>query len=508
MRTHKLLWASSYDRGLFWLLQMWPDIRKKYPDATLSICYGWKTYDALMANNPERQQWKVHMISMMHQEGVKELGRLGKDELNKLTDECGILAYCSDFFEIFCINVVNSQLRGCVPVTTSKGALVETNKCGIIVDGDITDKEVQKEYLNALLDLMGDERKRAKMAKEGKEWAKKFDWSLVAKDWSDEMKSVEQTVKLSVYTPTIRKGFWNIMADNLNKQTYKNFEWIIVDDYPEDRSKIAKEYAEKYNLDIKYTRGKERKIKRTYGLCNANNTALALATGEVLVFLQDFILMPLDGLEQIATLYRRNPTALQGLPDMYFSIKGDVDTEKEDWFNGNIDVVGEFQRQNVRIANLGLRPTNNPRDFEQNYGAIPVKIARELGGWWEFYDFGLGYDNTSIAFRALQAGYPIIIDETNVAICLDIWPYVKGKTENGGMARARRLNDPLYMFEVEMIKAEKLPLKRTQELDDQIELTYEVPKEVSDDDIEEWLSKNYKPIVLDWMKKYDSCYRE
>ena len=314
---------------------------------------------------------------------------------------------------------------------------------------------------------------------------------------------INQSVKLSIYTPTIRKGWFNLMADNLNKQSYKNFEWIIVDDYPEDRSKLAKEYAEKYNLDIKYTRGKERKTKRTYGLCNANNTALALATGEVLVFLQDFILPPLDGLEQIATLYRRNPTALQALPDMYFSIKGEVDTTKEDWFDGRTDVVGEFQRQNVRIANLGLRPTNNPRDFEQNYGAIPVKVARELGGWWEFYDFGLGYDNTSLAFRSLKAGYPIIIDETNIAICLDIWPMVKGKTENGGMARARRLNDPLYMFEVEMIKLDKLPLKRTQEIDDQIELTYDVPKEVSDDDIEKWLSKNYKPIVLDWMKKYE-----
>ena len=189
MRTHKLLWASSYDRGLFWLLQMWPDIRKKYPDATLSICYGWKTYDALMANNPERQQWKVHMISMMHQEGVKELGRLGKEELNKLTDECGILAYCSDFYEIFCITAVNCQLRGCVPVTTGIGALSETVQHGVVVDGDITAESVQKEYLQALLDLMGDERKRAKMAKEGKEWAKKFDWTKIALLWVEEFQS-------------------------------------------------------------------------------------------------------------------------------------------------------------------------------------------------------------------------------------------------------------------------------------------------------------------------------
>lgn len=498
MRNHKLIYQSSYDRGLEHLLQMWPNIKQKYPDATLDICYGWNTFDAMLANNAERQQWKVHMISAMQQEGITEHGRLGKKELKELRQQCGILAYPSSFFEIFCIGVVEAQLDGCVPVVTQIGALSETVEAGVIVEGDINENEVKKEYLKELLDLMGDENRRKKLSKQGMEWAKKFDWPKVASEWEKEMKVSTQDVKVTIFTPTIRKGWWNIMSDNINKQTYKNIEWIIVDDYPENREHIAKEYATKYNLDVRYLRGKKRKIKRTYGLCNANNTALEAAKGEIMVFLQDFVLMPLDGIEQIVTLYKRNPTALQGLPDMYFYSKDKPDTTKEDWFDGKTDEVGEYIRQNIRIANLGLRPTSSPMDYEQNYGAIPVKVARELGGWWEFFDEALGYDNTEIAWRAQQKGYEIIIDETNVAICLDHWKALEGNKEHG-LGRERRLNDPRYFWMQDQIKAGKLPLVRTQEIDDKINLQYEIPKEVDSSVADKWMKEHIEEIISKWV---------
>lgn len=482
------------------LLVIWPQIKEKYKDATLDICYGWDTFAAITANNPERQQWKVHMISAMSQKGITEHGRLGKKELNELTEKCGILAYPSHFFEIFCISVVNAQLYGCVPVTTSLGALSETVHCGVTVDGDINDPLVQQEYLEELLALMGDEPRRKKLSDEGREWAKQFEWSNMAKSWSDEFKTESQDVKVTVFTPSIRKGFWNIMCDNLSKQTYKNFEWIIVDDYPEDRSAISKEYAKKYNLDIKYLRGKNRKIKRTYGLCNANNTALESATGEIMVFLQDFILMPLDGLEQIVTLYRKNPDALQGLPDMYFSSKIKPDITKEDWFNGETNVVGEFIRQNIRLQNKGLRFTENPADYEQNYGAIPVKIARELGGWHEFFDEGLGFDNTEMAMRALMKGYKIIIDENNVAICIDHWKPLEKSVELG-VGRERNLNDPRFFWLQYMIDKKKMTIERTQAQDDTIELLYTIPKEVSNEDCVKWMQDNTQYIIEKWIKE-------
>ena len=48
---------------------------------------------------------------------------------------------------------------------------------------------------------------------------------------------------VSIITPTMRKGWWNIMANNIAMQTYKNVEWLIIDDFPTNREYIAKEYA-------------------------------------------------------------------------------------------------------------------------------------------------------------------------------------------------------------------------------------------------------------------------
>lgn len=502
MRNTKLLYQSSYDRGLEHLLAMWPKIKAKHKNATLDVAYGWDTFNALASNNPERMAWKDQMVKLMQQPGITEHGRIGKAKLRELQLKCGILAYPSHFYEIFCIGVVEAQLNGCVPVTTNIGALQETNKHGIVVEGNIDDQDTKDEYLKALLNLMNNEDMRKSLAEAGQEWAKKYSWTNMAHKWSDIFEQKDKSVKLTVYTPTIRRGFWNIMADNLSKQTYKNFEWVIVDDFDTDRSEIAKEYATKYSLNIRYLRGKPRKIKRTYGLCNANNTVLAEATGDVIVFLQDFILIPLDGLEQIATLYRKNPDCLQALPDMYFSPRIEPNKESEDWFDGNTDVLGEFIRQNIRIQNAGLRYTNNPMDFEQNYGAIPTKIARALGGWHEFFDEGLGWDNTDIAYRALQSGYKILLDETNIAVCIDHWKTLEGSKEHG-LERERRLNDPRYYWMQTLIEAKKLGLVRTQEEDDKIDLQYDMPKDVPVGNEVIWLKENMEKIVLEWLKPYE-----
>lgn len=500
MKHHKLFYGSSYDRGLEHLLKMWSDIIAKYPDATLDIAYGWKLFDMFAANNPERMEWKELMVELMKQPGITEHGRLGKEELSKLREQCGIWAYPAHFTEINCITALESQRAGLVPVTTTLAALKETVGAGVKVEGDIYDKETQQAYLEALLGLMGDPVRWETESKKAVEFAKDYDWSKIATDWTEQFESKPEDIKVSIITPTIRKGWWNIMANNIASQTYKNIEWLIVDDYKENREHIAKEYAKKYKLDIKYYRGKPRKKKRTYGLVNANNTGLLHSRGDLLVILQDFVLMPKTGVEQLVVLHRQNPDALIAPCDIYKLPKVKPDIDSEDWFNGDLDVEGQFLRQNVRIKNEGVRETDNPYDFEQNYGAIPRKVAQDLGGWFEFYDEGLGFDNTDIALRAMLAGYKVLVDDTNICVCIDHWEALMGTRENV-IGRARKLNDPRYIWAMEMLNAGKLPVRRTQSLDDKIELLYDIPETVHDDDVVRWLKANGPQIVLNWLEE-------
>ena len=131
-RNHKLFYASSYDRGLDILLSIWPDIKEAVPDATLDVAYGWDLFDKATVNNKERQAWKKIQLERLKQPGIKEHGRVSKDKLEEIRQECGIWAYPTYFTEINCITALEAQNDGLVPVTMNLGALKETAKKEVI----------------------------------------------------------------------------------------------------------------------------------------------------------------------------------------------------------------------------------------------------------------------------------------------------------------------------------------------------------------------------------------
>lgn len=500
MRQRKLFWGSSYDRGLDVMLEIWPQIHFKYPDAELHICYGWDLFDKATKGNEERQMFKRRVAELMEFDGVVHHGRLGKDELKKVRELCGIWVYPTWFPEINCITGIDAQKDGLVPVVSDYAALSETVQSGIKIKGDIKDKGVQGRFIDEILGVMGNKEYWEKESQKAREFGSQFGWSSIANKWISEFNELPKEPLVSVITPTNRQGWWNIMAHSLSQQTYKNFEWIIVDDFPKDRTDISRTYAQKYGLKIKYLRSKERKVKRNYGLVNADNTAISKAEGELYVWVQDFIMIPPTGIEQLVDLYNHNPNSLIAPCDMYYEPKGEINKELEDWFSGSLDVIGPFIRKNIRIQNAGIRRSDNPYDWELNYGAIPAHIVKELGGFYEFFDFGLGFNNTELAYRAILKGYDIIVDDTNIAICIDHWNALEG-TEQHGLGRERNLNDPQYEWMMRKIESKELPITRNQEIDDKIDLKYEIPPEVKTAECVKWVVSNLDSIIKGWKDK-------
>lgn len=183
IRQHKLFYGSSYDRGCYHLLKMWPDIKKEIPDATLDICYGWTLFDGTFKNNPERMAWKAKMVDLMSQDGIKEHGRLNKADLAKLRQSCGIWAYPTDFTETNCITALDCQKDGVVPVVMELAALKETVGSGVKVQGDIYIKEDKEKYRDELIKMMTDEKRWTEESEKAREFAKSFYWENIAKVW-------------------------------------------------------------------------------------------------------------------------------------------------------------------------------------------------------------------------------------------------------------------------------------------------------------------------------------
>jgi len=182
----KVIWTSSYDRGLEHLLKIWPDVIKEVPDAELHIFYGWKLFEEFYRNNPERMAWMAKMNEMMKYKGITHHDRVTQPEIEKWHKKCGVWAYPTHFYEISCISAIKSQLWGCTPVVIEYAALEQTVQFGKKIKGDIYDEEVKEEFKKALIDTLKhpqSDKDRKKMMK----WAREnYSWEKVAAQWSEQ----------------------------------------------------------------------------------------------------------------------------------------------------------------------------------------------------------------------------------------------------------------------------------------------------------------------------------
>lgn len=179
---NRLIYASSYDRGLINALEMWPKIKEEVPEAQLDVYYGWNTFDAMMEarqNTPAGEQMKTlkdKILKLLDQDGIKEHGRVSQVELYKAFAKSAVWFYPTEFYEISCINAMTAQALGAFPVVTNYAALNETV-------GDYGHKTELNEIQEVLIYQLKnqDEKERKEMMS----WAsKKYSMESLAKSWN------------------------------------------------------------------------------------------------------------------------------------------------------------------------------------------------------------------------------------------------------------------------------------------------------------------------------------
>ncbi len=67
---NRFIWCSSPDRGLEELLNLWPLLKKKLPDAQLRIFYGWDYFDSSL-HIPAQREFKERLRVLIKQDGVE-----------------------------------------------------------------------------------------------------------------------------------------------------------------------------------------------------------------------------------------------------------------------------------------------------------------------------------------------------------------------------------------------------------------------------------------------------
>lgn len=185
---HRCIYMSANERGLRILYDIWPEVRKAVPDATLDVYYGWQSFDAVNRDNPERMAWKATMqLRAKELDGVTERGRIGQNELNQEIFKSGIFAYPCTFPEVNCITAQKAMAGGAHPVTSNFAVLEDVIPKQYQVPLHNFQPEDIERYKKALIQAL----KHPVTDKERKEfmaWAREtYDWKKTAQQWSAEM---------------------------------------------------------------------------------------------------------------------------------------------------------------------------------------------------------------------------------------------------------------------------------------------------------------------------------
>jgi glycosyltransferase involved in cell wall biosynthesis len=109
---------------------------------------------------------------------------------------------------------------------------------------------------------------------------------------------------ISIVFPTMRIGGLDVVFSSLANQTFNDFELIFADNLYEYRKDIVKEYAKLFP-SIKYKHvAPIKNIFPTHAYCHTINSAIAHASGEVILFTLDYRYFPPDCLQKHAAFHK------------------------------------------------------------------------------------------------------------------------------------------------------------------------------------------------------------
>lgn len=268
-------------------------------------------------------------------------------------------------------------------------------------------------------------------------------------------------MKVSVVTITARPGIFRFGRETLEAQTFKDFEWIVVDALYDERKDDVKEYMKDVLFGFKHI--PDPKKDKGYNLAKANNAGIRNSDGELIIWLQDFILIPQEGIQKFVDLYQKYPDSLYSGVDGRFSLKTDGKINVKDpidiisgagWSQGRTDYI------NQRTYRKEVYQSYDPFEFELNWAAFDKNVAYDLGGFNEEFDHGFAFDNTEFAFRALQMNKELWIDATNYADAINHWELFGGLNDPHVHDREQAVkeNDIRYQQYTRAVKSGMAPI--------------------------------------------------
>lgn len=196
----KMVWASSHDRGLHWLLEAFPQVKKKVPHANLHIFYNFEgvtsfsnmtpSIEKMSPTYPElarRSRYVLEAIKRLEGCGVHVHESVSRERIRDEMSEAEVLAYPCDpvlYTETFGVTVLEACATGTVPVLCTSDAFEELwGSVGMNVPPPYNSNKGA--YIENLVQVLTDKPLRDKLSSECVAHAQSFSWPVLVKKLED-----------------------------------------------------------------------------------------------------------------------------------------------------------------------------------------------------------------------------------------------------------------------------------------------------------------------------------
>lgn len=189
---HSAIWCSSPDRGLHRLLEIWPAVRARVPDATLDIYYRFDPWYEQCKGLPNWAGARARFIGeclrrlgRKGENGVRVVGPLPNVEMAQRLCRAGVLPYTCEpirFTEGFAVSVMDACAAGCVPIISDADALGSIYKdAAHVIPGK--PGEHRQEWIDAIVRAMTDDAWAASVVQRTVRFAQGFGSKTVTRQW-------------------------------------------------------------------------------------------------------------------------------------------------------------------------------------------------------------------------------------------------------------------------------------------------------------------------------------
>lgn len=186
-QRHRFVYSSCPSRGLDTLLELFPRIRSRFPDAELHVFHGFEYWNLALLRwslDAELWGWRNSIRASLKQPGVVFHGRVGQPQLALEMRRSEIWFHPTHHRETYCITALEAQMAGAVCVTSDLAALQTTvGDRGILIPGDAYTEEYRERALAEVFAILEDHERRRRLTVRARRWAARQTWDRRALEW-------------------------------------------------------------------------------------------------------------------------------------------------------------------------------------------------------------------------------------------------------------------------------------------------------------------------------------